>query len=687
MSSSSLMSLEPDRTASAGVQFIEQRLLTLWTQSVREKLERQWLRCAAYTIGLQHETWETIFGQSLVDEAVLKVVAKRLRGSLITNKIKPMVNRRQAQLVSAPAGWEVIPNSPDFTDRQAALLASDALNHYYYDADVYAKALWLAWWSVVTGDAFARPSWHPNLGQPTEVFFDPVRPDQPLAAELIPPQIQDALRSNGYSRMVPTGDVELKLFSPLQIFYPYYIQDPRRRPWYIEQEVVHYDELADLYDETELRHVPMGIAGMAASQWFTYYLKAFGLLGPHAGFQVVDRDDEAVLVRRLFYRRCRRFPEGRMIVDANRTCLYDGPNPYLEIGIECPYVSFRYQAPGQAGHGTGLVEDLVTPQKALNDIRTARVDNIRLMGRPVWLNPAESGCERITNAPGQVLRYRHGRAPQPIKIDPIDMAGEQLNQTLIQDMQDLGFQQDVTSAKVPPNLRSGVAISLLQERDDAATTPIIRAWDKSFADLGQKILTLIARFWPDRKVLHLYGSDQANDVRYFRKGVIQDNVRVIIPIEPRAPKNRTLELQKIFESLQLGLLDPTDPLVRMEALRTMELGGGWERLYRLQNMNYRRAMAENEIFAELGPQGPGWPQAESWEDHAVHLAAHNELRLSDRWEAMDSEARLMLDAHAQMHTQFMQRDQERALQMMELARGGPGQKGRPSPPARPEGGP
>jgi hypothetical protein len=178
--------------------------------------------------------------------------------------------------------------------------------------------------------------------------------------------------------------------------------------------------------------------------------------------------------------------------------------------------------------------------------------------------------------------------------------------------------------------------------------------------------------------------DRQWDIREFEKGVIDGRVSVVTPEERRTPKSRTMEMQKIFEGAETGIIDMSNPLARIEALRSMNLGGAWERIHNLQTAHARRARQENEIFAQLGPQGAEgqYPAVEAWDDHAVHKAVHDELRVSDRWEAMPSEVRLILDAHCQKHDEHLQQQQQQQLALMEMARGAPGAKGRASQPAR-----
>lgn len=667
--------------------FLNARLQSTYLQSQRDALERKWLKCTAWTMGLQQRDWEFGWASGGRNEETMRRDYGARRDRYVGNKLKPVVNRRLAQLVSAPPGWDTVPETPDYMDRKAAEIGLDLINSIYQDLDVYESLCRAGWWAIVTGNVGCRIAWNPTSGRPQEIFFDPLAHRQrgewaPMPANTLPTTVQDQLREWGYSRMVYAGDLELKVLSPFEFIIPPY-SNKRYRPWHIEAEIVHIDQLYDAYEPSLVDQVPVGLSSddSSGSLWLTNLKKVHSIMGPEAGYLMVFEEDESVIKRELFYRPCHRFPEGRHIVDAGGVLLLDEPNPYFQFGITEPLVHLSYQTIGTGPYGMGMVEDLLDPQNGLNDIRQSRIDNVRLMGKPCWLIPTQSGVGRITNAPGQKIRYKHPFMPTPAKIDPVDNAGEQLNGTLLQDIWDISAQQDVTQAKVPPNLRSGVAISLLQERDDATITPVVRAWDYGVATIGDHILQIAARMYSDGRILRIYDADAGRDLRTFRSGVIGGNVRVVVAEQPRAPRSRALELHKILEGINLGAINPMDPMVKKQIIRSMELHGGWSKIFYLEDLNQRRAYSENEIFAELGPQGGAWPAVEPWEDHSIHLACHTELRLTDRWEVMPDEARLVLDAHCKDHENYLAQQQQAALAQMEAAKGGPGQKGRASQPA------
>lgn len=116
----------------------------------------------------------------------------------------------------------------------------------------------------------------------------------------------------------------------------------------------------------------------------------------------------------------------RMVVVANGNIIMDEPAEELwGAGIH-PYVRYPFDDLGEFW-GTSLVEHLAHPQIYLNRLLTALQHNAELTGNPIFIDPANSGLDRVAvvNRPGQRLRVNSsamgGQGTGPQWLRPPDM--------------------------------------------------------------------------------------------------------------------------------------------------------------------------------------------------------------------------------------------------------------------------
>ena len=326
----------------------------------------------------------------------------------------------------------------------------------------------------------------------------------------------------------------------------------------------------------------------------------------------------------------------------------------------------RYLVTGGAGFiGSHLAEYLLGQGEqvvVLDSLRTGRFDNIRhLVGR--------EGFSYILDD----LRN------DEVLTEAIDQAVEVQANWSLHDLQDISSQQDVTQAKVPPNLRSGVAIQFLQESDQKVLTPVVMDLEAALMETGRTLLKFVATYWDEGTMVRLWGKDQVLDIQPFRELAMRDAFDVVIPTASMTPKSKAAQAQYALELAQVGLLNYQDPMTRKRILEVLELGN-MDNLLKQQLQDVRRAEMENEIFMVKGPQDGAWPAVEPFDEDEIHLMVHNQGRKSDLYEFLPAEAKLAFDEHCKIHEERLQQRMEQQMQMAEAVKGMPGQKGTPSPP-------
>jgi len=641
-----------------------------WNRDIRQRFERQWLLNYAFFLGIQHGSWSTLFGMPQFSPS------QAGRVKYVANQIKHRVLRRVAQLVSPP-GWQVVAKDTDIQHALGAKVGEDLLNHLYESLGLHKEITKMVFYGVTMGSGFCRIRFDSWKGPAKTFYFDPVT-TRPIPPETLTQEQREELSRLGFSKRIAEGEITVEGLSPFRVYIPP-VGEGEERSWVMVVSLVPKDRIYDDYG-SQIGDIVSSSAGAGRKAlWLQNLSKLQGAIGPFGGWVVGPDDEDLVWVRELWYRACERFPEGRYIVEANGVTIRDSSNPNLSLGFNFPIVQFNYIDVAERVWGVSMVEDLIWPQKSYNEMHEIRQENLKLMGRPQWLNPKQSGA-RITNKPGGIIEYdpRHG-APQPVKIPTVDQAVELQAQWSLRDMQDISSQQDVTQAKVPPNIRSGVAIQLLKEGDQEVVSPVVRSLEKTLKDLGQKLLKFVATFWDPGKMIRLWGKDQILDIEPFRELAMKDAFSVVIPTGSMMPRSKAAQAQFALEAAQAGLIDYTNPLTRKKVLEVLELGN-LDSMLKDELQDVRRAEMENEIFMVKGPQDGAWPAVESFDNHMIHKMVHDRARKTDMYEYLPMEAKLAFDEHCKIHDEAIQQQLQAQMQMAEAVKGTPGEKGQPSPP-------
>jgi hypothetical protein len=91
-------------------------------------------------------------------------------------------------------------------------------------------------------------------------------------------------------------------------------------------------------------------------------------------------------------------------------------------------------------------------------------------------------------------------------------------------------------------------------------------------------------------------------------------------------------------------------------------------------------MAEYENSAMSSHDDPVFMEPRDFENHEVHIRIHNRYRKSIEYRQLPDAQKKQLDAHVEMHQQFLQQMLMAQKKMMMDMRGAPGEKGQASQP-------
>jgi len=198
--------------------------------------------------------------------------------------------------------------------------------------------------------------------------------------------------------------------------------------------------------------------------------------------------------------------------------------------------------------------------------------------------------------------------------------------------------------------RSAIGLQTLQEADATQLSPIVKSIDKSDERAAYQMLSLALANYNERNI-QIIGKDNEWILYKINPQELNGKINVIVRTGSSLPLSKTLMEQKAFLLWQNGLLgNPTDPSVRLEVLKIMDLGGV-DQLLQSNAKHVNHAQKEfinaEKLIQQIPPIGPNVsakevkalysqyifvPSPKSIDDHYTHIQEHTNFLLDKYYE-------------------------------------------------------
>jgi hypothetical protein len=619
---------------------------------------------------------------------------------LVLNHALTVARTELAKLTKTRPIYDVLPSSDESVDIAAAKVGLSVLDWAWWKFRLQSMRKQVLWWQIATGlgslyvgwdpsnDSAGEQAWmiDPNTGEPT---FNDERKKE--LKEMFNQGIIEELPEERY----PLGDLEYKVFSPFQLLP--------------DENCLEFNELKDLIT-TEIMDVDI-----AKETW------------GRAGRKLEPEDTQLGTIERRLLSRSGVMPQRDNKVEngvnIHTSWLLPGvyASDFLKRGFLCRWGQndTLLELTTAGGKPSFPFEDgrmpfaffqhipstmSIWPESTMQHIRQANlemdktasqlIENKDYMANPLWRVATQHKIKgKIKQQAGGLLRYVHVPnipPPEPIPGAPMPQQVEQLLQQLRNEILDISGQGETSRGRVPPGVRSGVAVAYLQEEDDTRLGPIVENLEEALAYSGSLTLSRCGQYYTLERTIRLYRRDGMFDVIQFKGADLKNNTDVQVQAGSAFPRYKAAKHQYILELAQLGLFQDPKQLKDM-----LELGEG-EPDNRDKAM--RQAERENQLMlrgtklgmipqSEEAPEAPpdGQPPTDKramavpvkeWHDHAAHLERHYSLMMSDEFDKLTSEpetgpviARLF-DEHVAMHIQYQMQQMLQQLQMQQMLTGG-----------------
>jgi len=596
------------------VSYIRERVEEARSASTRISHEGNWLTNVAYLLGYPvfYDTTTRTFRSLDRGQQNLK------RNRIYVNKILPRVQNRLARLTKNRPKYQVVPESNDTEDKEAAKLGEHIVDMIWHRQEMNQKVLELFMWAQQAGHSYLKVSWDPMLGKP--------------------------MHNPGSETVEYEGDIRVDVISAFEVFPDPMAKTLRDARWIIHAKVRKLDYFREQYPEK-------GDQVKAEGAWllsvqYENRINSLNVKGtPQGGVQQVLKNSAIELT--YYEARSKKYPNGRMIVTASGVLLEDKELPVGEI----PFVKFDDVLVAGKYYSESIITHARPIQDQYNRLVVKRSDwvNKLVAGKYLAARGHELIAESITDQSGEVVLHTPvPNAPPPAQMSiPVMPSYVYTEEERLEVMMDDVFGiNEVSQGRAPgQGVTAAIALSYLSEQDDTRIGVMSRRHELGMAKLGQLLLKYVEKFYRNERIIKIAGSNKEYMVKSFIGADLKGNTDVRVIEGSTLPGSITAKRDLILTFFQQGLFgDPADPKVREKVLKITEFGD-------IQGMWEDAAIDMNKIQRDIDTivEQNEMPEVHEMDNHEMYLIEINKYRKQDKYEKLPIEQQQMLMELMEMH--------------------------------------
>jgi hypothetical protein len=332
------------------------------------------------------------------------------------------------------------------------------------------------------------------------------------------------------------------------------------------------------------------------------------------------------------------------------------PYPFKTLNL----VLFRQKKIPNTWVGHTLLTPARDIQYAYNRARSTIMEHMRKAANARLMIPAGSidDADTVTVDPGDTLEYNAELGEPHWQTAPdVPRWISQEAVSLEMELDDIFHTHSVSRGQAPGDRNSGLALSLLAEKDDTPLGPMARDQAKGWGEIATMTLNLYRmnaeNTGMQRQLTVMTEHKLPLDISWGAKD-IDKNPKVVVPLDATSPRSK-LATQSILTSLADRFpqaFQNVDPLAMAKMLDLPD-----PKAYLLQvDPDAGKAEWENGLLMQAVPVVP-----EDFDMHDVHINIHNRQRKSPAYEMAEPAAKEIIDLHVMAHLRMLQGDTQAAL--------------------------
>jgi hypothetical protein len=416
--------------------------------------------------------------------------------------------------------------------------------------------------------------------------------------------------------------------------------------------------------------------------------------------------DKACIFREVEFRPNKTFPQGRYIAVAGDKVLVDVPRMPIAAQEDGQFYWTTTDFHGNFVPGRfwsdPTVNDLISPQKSINEIDKAARDNRKTLGRNRIITPIELSLKRKSEVGESFLILQYdGKSTgglQPVIQQGTPLPSQffqerEIQKATIQDAS--GDPKNVLKGHAPSAQASGVMVDMLTETARAGQAPDVERYESKMSLVYKKRLLCAQEAYTEERTIKIAGAGSQAEARQFKGADLRKNTDIRLENDSGLASTQAGRRDVLMNLVKEGMFGPIAeaPIsLRQELLKRFGLTGFTDQ----SNVHFERAERENSritagmiqgIMTVTTPVSPDSQVIEDdplfkYDDDNIHYEVHRHMVLSKEFEALNVNAQAALVVHTDIHHLRMEavKAEEAMAQMQQSGPGGGApQQGPPEP--------
>lgn len=577
-----------------------------------------WMTNIAYCLGYDGLMYNVTSRQF---QPINRASAYLRKNRIHANKILPTVQNRLARLCQNPPEYDIIPESNDPEDKDAARLASQVLDHLVDKHEINKKRLFLYMWLQQCGHGYVHVKWDPSIG----------------------PYMLD--EEGNLSRQ---GDLRVDVESPFAVFPDALAKTDDDAEYLTFAKVRKLDYFKSFY--TERGDLVKEESAWLLSAQYEMRISSLNSRGPSQGGSMDQVKNSAIEMIR-YEKPSFKFPNGRMIAAANGILLDVKELPLRDDErAEIPLTKFDDTIVAGKYYSETPVTHARPIQDQYNETIRRRAEWTRRLLAGKYKAPRGSGLgqESLNDESGEVVYYNpvptaNGANIEPLPVPTIPEYAYKEEDRLDNLINYIFGISDVSRGVLPSASIPAVGAQLLQEQDQTRLSVVTELHELAWSKVFRHMLMTVEQNYEIPRKLKLAGKDNQYIVTELQGRMLRGNNDVRVKRGSTLPNSKTLKRQDIINTMSQGLLgDPkSNPKVAMNILDELEFGQSeniWEDL-KIDQAQIKRGMDAMER-GEFVP-------VDQKDNNILWCQELNRFRKSEKFSQLPPEIQQLFEANLQ----------------------------------------
>ena len=241
-------------------------------------------------------------------------------------------------------------------------------------------------------------------------------------------------------------------------------------------------------------------------------------------------------------------PELNIVLD-------DKPNPYKDKKFPFEIIK-DYDVPGKFW-GEGEVSQLISPQKHINDMNNAIIDNAKATANMPWIVDKNAGIGegKITARPGLIIRKNPGSEVRREQPPNMPQYVSQSLDVYKMDIQQISGVHDTLKGDSATGVYTAQGILALQEAGQSRIRLKVKLLEESLSRIGNMWFSRMKQFWKEDRWISIAQIDGDYDLKKFTKRVLDYDYDIRITAGSTLPVNRGAMLDLMIRLAQTQMPD------------------------------------------------------------------------------------------------------------------------------------